>query len=149
MEVKSRCIGPLICEKCGRIAYHHIVFKTRWYAPIELERVWTKSNLKCCGCSAEYPLNDEAKKQYKLYKKNFVEGFQEATNFELILLNVGDTYKIVGSDGIIEDNLAKAVQFLMDTYSKSQGFDFNYYDRYLRLLSVELKSRNLQDKYFK
>lgn len=149
MEVKSRSIGPLICEKCGKIAYHHVVFKTRWYVPIELERVLTKSNLKCCSCGTEYPLNDEAKKQYKLYKKNFGEGFQEASNFELILLNVGETYNIVGPDGINENNFAKAVQFLVNTYSESQGFDCNYYDRYLRLLSLRLISKNSQDKYFR
>lgn len=149
MEVKSRSIGPLICEKCGKIAYHHVVFKTRWYAPLEFERVWMKSNLRCCSCEKEYPLNKEAKKQYQLYKKNFGEGFQGATSFELILLNVAETYQIVSSGVINEENLAKAVKYLMDTYGKSQGFDYSYYERYLRLLSIRLKSKGIQDKYFK
>ena len=81
MEVKSLGIGPLVCSKCGRIAYHNIVFKTRWYAPIEIERIWTKANLRCCSCEEEYRMTDEAKKQYKLYKKNFGPVGERAAQF--------------------------------------------------------------------
>ncbi len=149
MEIKQLSIGPLVCEHCGKIAYHNAVFKTRWYAPIELTFAWTKMNLKCCSCGKEYPFNDEAKKQYQLYKKNFGEGFQGTGSFELTLLNVAEQYEIVDSNGINEENLSKAVKFLMDTYGKTQGFDSSYYERYLRLLSWRIKSKNIQDKYFK
>lgn len=150
MEVKSICIGPLVCKKCGHISYQTMVSKIRLYSPVLIERIWTKASLRCSFCGEEYKFNEEAKRQYKLYKKNFGPHLEGQWNFELVLINTIKQFNVVNESVVDEANLKKAVQYLMDVYSKSQGFDADYYERYLRLLSVSVYKKEIrEDKYFK
>ena len=134
MEITILPIGPLECECCGLISFHEIVFKTRWYVPVLLDRLLTKSNLRCTCCEKQYKMTAEGSKQAKLYEQNFGKDRHGVPSFEQLLLNVIEQNQIVVDGCINYENLDKAVNFMSKTYGSSQGFDGNFYRRYILIL---------------